>query len=56
VLSRPTGAHALIASLLRRRNALGEAVRLRVKDVDLRGMVVVREGKGFRQGDDVAEA
>lgn len=50
VLSRLTGTHALIASLLYGGGMrLMEAVRLRVKDVDFaRHEIVVREGKGFK--------
>lgn len=50
VLSRLTGVHALIASLLYGGGMrLMEAVRLRVKDVDFaRREIVVREGKGFK--------
>jgi integron integrase len=50
VLSRLTGTHALIASLLYGGGMrLMEAVRLRVKDVDFsRREIVVREGKGFK--------
>lgn len=50
VLSRLTGTHALIASLLYGGGMrLMEAVRLRVKDVDFaRHEILVREGKGFK--------
>jgi integron integrase len=50
VLSRLTGTHALIASLLYGGGMrLMEAVRLRVKDVEFaRREIVVREGKGFK--------
>ena len=50
VLSRLSGIHALIASLLYGGGMrLMEAVRLRVKDVDFaRHEIVVREGKGFK--------
>ncbi len=50
VLSRLTGTHALIASLLYGGGMrLMEAVRLRVKDVEFtRGEIIVREGKGFK--------
>ena len=50
VLSRLTGTHALIASLLYGGGMrLMEAVRLRVKDVDFaRHEIIVREGKGFK--------
>jgi len=50
VLSRLTGTHALIASLLYGGGMrLMEAVRLRVKDVEFaRHEIVVREGKGFK--------
>lgn len=50
VLSRLTGTHALIASLLYGGGMrLMEAVRLRVKDVDFaQHEIVVREGKGFK--------
>ena len=50
VLSRLSGTHALIASLLYGGGMrLMEAVRLRVKDVDFaRREILVREGKGFK--------
>lgn len=50
VLSRLTGTHALIASLLYGGGLrLMEAVRLRVKDVEFaRHEILVREGKGFK--------
>jgi integron integrase len=50
VLSRLTGTHALIASLLYGGGMrLMEAVRLRVKDVDFaQHEILVREGKGFK--------
>src|SRR3990167_6308078 len=50
VLSRLSGTHALIASLLYGGGMrLMEAVRLRVKDVDFaRREIVIREGKGFK--------
>jgi integron integrase len=50
VLSRLSGTHALIASLLYGGGMrLMEAVRLRVKDVDFaRHEIIVREGKGFK--------
>jgi len=50
VLSRLSGTHALIASLLYGGGMrLMEAVRLRVKDVDFaRHEILVREGKGFK--------
>ncbi len=50
VLSRLSGTHALIASLLYGGGMrLMEAVRLRVKDVEFaRHEIVVREGKGFK--------
>ncbi|MDD5114699.1 MAG: integron integrase [Methylobacter sp.] len=50
VLSRLTGSHLLIASLLYGGGMrLMEAVRLRVKDVEFaRHEIVVREGKGFK--------
>jgi len=50
VLSRMSGTHALIASLLYGGGMrLMEAVRLRVKDVDFsRREIIVREGKGFK--------
>jgi len=50
VLSRLTGTHSLIASLLYGGGMrLMEAVRLRVKDVEFtRHEIVVREGKGFK--------
>ena len=50
VLSRLTGTHALIASLLYGGGMrLMEAVRLRVKDVEFaRHEILVREGKGFK--------
>ena len=50
VLSRLSGTHALIASLLYGGGMrLMEAVRLRVKDVEFaRREIVVREGKGFK--------
>ena len=50
VLSRLTGTHALIASLLYGGGMrLMEAVRLRVNDVEFaRREIVVREGKGFK--------
>ncbi len=50
VLSRLTGTHALIASLLYGGGMrLMEAVRLRVKDVEFaRHEIIVREGKGFK--------
>ena len=50
VLSRLTGTHALISSLLYGGGMrLMEAVRLRVKDVEFaRREIVVREGKGFK--------
>jgi integron integrase len=50
VLSRLSGSHALIASLLYGSGMrLMEAVRLRVKDVDFaRREILVREGKGFK--------
>jgi integron integrase len=50
VLSRFSGTHALIASLLYGGGMrLMEAVRLRVKDVDFaRHEILVREGKGFK--------
>jgi len=50
VLSRLSGSHALIASLLYGGGMrLMEAVRLRVKDVDFaRREILVREGKGFK--------
>ncbi len=50
VLSRLTGTHSLIASLLYGGGMrLMEAVRLRVKDVEFaRREIVVREGKGFK--------
>jgi integron integrase len=50
VLSRLTGSHALIASLLYGCGMrLMEAMRLRVKDVEFtRREIIVREGKGFK--------
>ncbi len=50
VLSRLSGTHALIASLLYGTGMrLMEAIRLRVKDVDFeRHEILVREGKGFK--------
>ena len=50
VLTRLTGTHALIASLLYGGGMrLMEVVRLRVKDVDFaRHEIIVREGKGFK--------
>ncbi len=50
VLSRLSGTHALVASLLYGGGMrLMEAVRLRVKDVDFaRHEILVREGKGFK--------
>ncbi|MGA9664896.1 MAG: integron integrase [Gallionella sp.] len=50
VLSRLSGTHALIASLLYGGGMrLMEAVRLRVKDVEFaRREIIVREGKGFK--------
>ena len=50
VLSRLSGSHALIASLLYGSGMrLMEAVRLRVQDVDFaRREILVREGKGFK--------
>jgi integron integrase len=50
LLSRLTGTHSLIASLLYGGGMrLMEAVRLRVKDVEFaRHEIVVREGKGFK--------
>jgi integrase len=50
VLSRLSGTHALVASLLYGGGMrLMEAMRLRVKDVDFaRHEILVREGKGFK--------
>lgn len=50
VLSRLTGTHRLVASLLYGAGLrIMEALRLRVKDVEFsRGEILVREGKGFK--------